>query len=134
MGRFVIKKTGLFILGCLLSARLAGAASAPQPDLALADWSVSAPDSLRDNPPSNQAVWFFINKLGNPSLDVSEINAGDGKLCWFRFVDLRHSGELSLVAVYDGGGTADCNDLTVFDKTSAGWKCTITAVPSRPPT
>jgi hypothetical protein len=115
-----MNKAGLFILGCVLLARLAVAANSPQPDLASADWSVSAPHSLQDNPPSKQAVWFFINRLGDPSLDVSELSAGDGKLCSFRFVDLRHSGELSLVAVYDGGGTADCNELTVFDKSSAG--------------
>jgi hypothetical protein len=30
-----------------------------------------------------------------------------GKLCTFQFAGLDHSGELSLVVSYDGGGTAD---------------------------
>ena len=43
-----------------------------------------------------------------------------GKLCSFRFVDLENTGELSLVAVYDGGGTADCDQLGIYDKGPAG--------------
>jgi hypothetical protein len=43
-----------------------------------------------------------------------------GKLCSFRFVDLRHFGELSLVAIYDWGGSLDGNQLTIFDKGPAG--------------
>jgi len=119
MSPHATKKPGLFILACVLPA-LTIAAASPPPKFASYDWSVNAPHNLRAQPPSNQAVWLFINRLGDPSLDASEIGAGDGKLCWFRFVDLSRSGKLSLVAVYDGGGTADCNDLTVFDKTSAG--------------
>ncbi len=47
---------------------------------------------------------------------------GFSKLCWFKFADLRHSGNLSLAVVYDNGGTADCNNFDVIDKTPAGFE------------
>jgi hypothetical protein len=47
-------------------------------------------------------------------------NDNPGKLCTFRFADLRHSGQLSLVVSYDGGGTADCNYVKIFDKGPVG--------------
>jgi hypothetical protein len=114
----VTRKAGLFILvfilGCVLLPRLAVAAGSPQPNLASADWSVSAPHNLAKDSPSNEAVWNFMTHFW------SDAWVEQGKLCSFRFVDLRHSGELSLVSVYDWGGTLDCNQLTIFDKTSAG--------------
>jgi hypothetical protein len=49
------------------------------------------------------------------------LSPGSGKLCQFTFADLRHSGVLSLVVSYDGGGTADCNYMwTIFDKNPPG--------------
>jgi len=43
-----------------------------------------------------------------------------GKLCSFRFVALRNTGELSLVTVYDWGGTSYRNQLSIYDKGPAG--------------
>ena len=93
-------------------------AATSHPDLASADWSVKQAKLLNAEP--NDAFWFFINRLWDPSLKVSELNAGDGKLCTFQFAKLRHSGELSLVVSYDGGGTADCNDVKIFAKGPTG--------------
>ncbi len=108
------KKAGVLILGCLLVARIAAAASSPEPDLASADWSVAAKHSPAKRPPSSQAVWKFMTHYwGDAWIE-------QGKLCSFRFVDLRDSGELSLLAIYDGGGTLDCDDLSIFDKVSGG--------------
>ncbi len=115
----MIKRIAIFVASCMLLTPLA-AESFQQPDLATADWSANATHNLAKNPPASQTVWTFMNKLWNPSIRAPELVPGDGKLCWFRFVDLRRSDELSLVAVYDLGGTADCNELTVFDKTPAG--------------
>ena len=47
---------------------------------------------------------------------------GSSDMCDFRFADLRHSGNLSLIVSNDGGGTADCNYTTIFDKTPAGFE------------
>jgi hypothetical protein len=117
--RAVTKKIVLASLLCLMLAPQALAESI-YPDIASAEWSVKAPHSLKDNPPENNALWLFMNRQWNPSVDESELTPGNGKLCSFRFADLRRTGYLSLVAVYDLGGTADCNSLSVFDKTSAG--------------
>jgi len=45
-----------------------------------------------------------------------------GHVCDFRFADLRHSGNLSLIVSNDGCGTADCNYTTIFDKTPTGFE------------
>ncbi len=102
------KKTGLFLLGCLLAACVGASAAAPQTDVESADWSVNGP--IVKTPPSKEAVWSFINGFWRD-------DEASGNLCSFRFVDLRHSGELSLVASYGAGSSvADCYQLTIFDK------------------
>ncbi len=83
--------------------------AAPHPNLETADWSIKQAQSLNAEP--KKAVWEFIDNL---------LGLGLGKLCSFEFADLRHSGELSLVVSYDTGGTMDCNDVEVFDRTAAG--------------
>jgi hypothetical protein len=95
----------------MLAMPIATAARTSQGDLRKADWSVKAPHNLAKNPPANDAVWKFIGLVpGRPDL---------GKLCDFRFVDLRRSGTLSLVVNYDGGGESNCNSISVFDKSGA---------------
>jgi len=78
------------------------------------DWSVKQAQSLNAEP--KDVVWKFINNVeGN-----TDLIHGHGKLCEFHFADLRYYGKLSLVVSYDNGGTADCNDVEIFDKTAAG--------------
>jgi hypothetical protein len=104
------------MLACALLARLAVAAASPQPELASADWSANAPQNFAKDPPSKEAVWnFMTNFWGKAWVE-------QGKLCSFSFVNLRYSGELSLVAVYDWGGSLDCNELTIFDKSPGGFE------------
>jgi hypothetical protein len=89
----------------LLCAFCAGAQPPTQPpDLASADWSVKQAQRLNAEP--KEVVFKSMVKV-----------LGFSKLCWFKFVDLRHSGTLSLAVVYDNGGTADCNNFDVIDKT-----------------
>jgi hypothetical protein len=84
--------------------------AAPHPDLDTADWSVKQAQSLNAEP--KDLVWKFMGH--------DDSSPGNGKLCSFQFADLRHSGELSLAVTYDNGGTGDCNDFDIFDKTPAG--------------
>jgi hypothetical protein len=94
-----------------LHASFAGAqTAAPHPDLETADWSIKQARSLNAEP--KDVVWKL---MGHDDSDP-----GNGKLCSFQFADLRHSGQLSLAVTYDNGGTGDCNDFDVFDKTAAG--------------
>jgi hypothetical protein len=102
----------LFV-GFLLALPIALEAKTPLQDLNRADWSVNAPHNLAHNPPTKEAVWSFIDHLPGRLPDL-------GKLCDFRFVDLRRQGTLSLVVTDDTGGTVDCNDVEIFDKGSSG--------------
>ncbi|MGD0288430.1 MAG: hypothetical protein ABSC63_02080 [Candidatus Binataceae bacterium] len=73
-----------------------------------------SPHSLAADTPANDAVWNFMTHFwGDAWIE-------QGKLCSFQFVELRHSGKLSLVAIYDWDGGGNCNDLTIFDKSAAG--------------
>jgi len=86
---------------------------AAPPDLASMDWSVNQPHTVAKHPPSQKMVWDFVDHFRDDT---------GGRLCSFRFVDLRHLDELSLVAVYDGGGSVSCNQLTIFDKSATGFE------------
>lgn len=85
--------------------------------MATADWSVNGAHNLASNPPSLAAVQAFEHRaFGAPEdLDVD-------KVCAYRFADLRHSGNLSLVVSVDGGGNGGCNLTYIFDKTAAGFQ------------
>jgi hypothetical protein len=94
------------------SARAQTKAAKP-PALASADWSVKSAHSLASNPPSADVVQAFVGAaFGNDHVPASE--------CAFRFVDLRHSGNLSLVTVLNSGWY-QCNGLDIFDKTASGF-------------
>jgi len=99
------------VIALILVASASASAAAPHVDLATADWSISQEQELNAAP--MHSVWEFVNDAWGPGPII-------GKLCWFRFADLHHSGELSLAIIYDGGGTADCNDFSVIDKVSTG--------------
>jgi hypothetical protein len=98
---------------CLLSSSVCAQSVAPKPDLASSDWTVKSAHSLASNPPAANIVQAFVNSaFGNDF----------GQLCQFRFADLRHSGNLSLVVVIDSGGTGGCKGIDVFDKTASGFE------------
>ena len=79
---------------------------------------MTASNNLRDRPPSKQAVWNLVAHVWGEDWD------GDrDKICSFRFADLRHSGELSLVAIIDGGSAVvSCDLLAILDRTPAGFE------------
>jgi hypothetical protein len=78
-------------------------------------WSVKASHNFVSNPPSLDAVEAFVRRAygSDPDQNVDRV-------CAFRFADLRHSGNLSLVVSIDGGGTSGCNSSSIFDKTATG--------------
>jgi hypothetical protein len=95
---------GIFLCGApqLVRAQIA----APDLNLSFANWSTKQAKALNAEP--KDAVSKFVSNL----LGLH--------LCSFQFVDLRHSGQLSLVLSDDGGGTADCNYLQILDKMPSG--------------
>lgn len=102
-----------FCSACLLSLAGWAQTSAAKPNLATADWSVKSAHNLASNSPPADAVWAFVS---------GPFRNGFGHVCDFRFADLRHSGNLSLVVVIDVGATAGCEGTEIFDKTSSGFE------------
>ncbi len=102
-------------LTCLFASSAFAKTPTPPPDLQFADWSVKQAKILNADP--NEAVWKFINQLWG---GTDDLDAGSGEVCEFKFADLRHSGQLSLVVSYDNGGRAVCNMINIFDKSPAG--------------
>lgn len=109
--RKIVSATASLAVCCVFASSLWAA----PPALVSADWSLTQAQVL--NAESNAAVWNFMN-AGASGTD----NPENGKLCEFHFVNLRNSGKLSLVICYDGGGTVDCNDVAIIDKTSTGFE------------
>jgi len=106
---------GFGLVSFLLSASArAQTKAAKPPALVSADWSVNSTHSLASNPPSADVVQTFVN---------AAFRSGDfgPSVCAFRFVDLRHSGNLSLVTVLNSGWY-QCNGLDIFDKTASGFE------------
>jgi hypothetical protein len=81
------------------------------------DWSVGAGPSVRDQPPSIDALTAFTEKrLG---IDWEEV--GDERIvgiCAARFLDLAHDGKYRLLVSTDSSGRAICNQLYVFSQNS----------------
>jgi len=102
-------------LTCLFASFALAKAPTSPPDLQSADWSVKQAKVLNAEP--NETVWKFINQLWG---GTDDLDAGSGEVCQFKFADLRHSGQLSLVVSYDNGGRAVCNMINIFDKSPAG--------------
>jgi hypothetical protein len=106
-------KAGLTIvfLSCVFASSSFAQTPAPLPNLATLDWSVKQAKILNATQ-SNDTVSKFINSLPGVS--------GVIHVCAFQFADFHNSGELSLVVSDDGGGTADCNDVDILEKSGAG--------------
>jgi hypothetical protein len=95
----------------------AGTKAADGLTLASAGWSVKTAHNFASNPPPLDAVQAFERRAfgADPDLNAE-------KVCAFRFADLRHSENLSLVVSVDGGGTGGCNITYIFDKTATGFE------------
>ena len=87
------------------------------PSLSSYDWAVTASPNLATHPPPVEAVRKFMEKLEYHGRSNSET-----QVCSFRFVDLRHSGNLSLVVSLDDGGRGGCGVLHIVDRTVAGFQ------------
>jgi hypothetical protein len=106
-----MREIGLAIAGVMLCLIFASSSYAESPDLATADWSVHSPNSLVANPPSEDAALALLNRL---------LGGVFPYICSSRFVDLRHSGNLSLIVSASDG--RHCGFLNVIDKTPSGFE------------
>jgi hypothetical protein len=106
-------KIVVFGLACLFTQSVRAQTVTTRPALASYDWSVNSTHSLASNPPPADVVQAFVN---------SAFGTDFSRVCEFRFADLRHSGNLSLVTVIDAGGTSGCNGVEIFDNTASSFE------------
>ena len=108
---------------CFLPLAAGAETAAAKPlDLATTDWSVNSAHNLASNPPPADSVQAFVYAvLGGGAV------YGMNKVCDYRFADLRHSGNLSLIVSPDAG--RGCNQTCILDKTPTGFQayCTFAA-------
>ena len=99
---------------CALALPAIAFAASPQDVLASYDWSAKAAPNLSTNPPPKEVVAAFIER--GAYLEPAD---APEKLCAFAFADLRHTGNLSLVASVDTSGRMLCNAVLIIDKDSS---------------
>jgi hypothetical protein len=81
------------------------------------DWSVKASPTLATHPPPVETVRKFMEGLDSDGQSTYET-----KVCSFRFVDLRHAQNLTLLVTLLGDGHAGgCGWLTIVDRTASGF-------------
>jgi len=103
-----------FIL--LISATVrANAAARP---LSSYDWSVKASPNLATKPPPKTSVRKFMEEIDS---DEGENNE-QTRICSFRFVDLDHGANLTLLVTRYDGGHGGCGAVYVVDRTAANFQ------------
>jgi hypothetical protein len=103
-------------LAQLLSSAPVHAEPSPLP-LASYDWAVKASPNLATHPPPVEAVRNFMEQTSFDGV------SGDGApVCSFRFVDLRHAQNLTLLVTLDDGGRGGCGGLYIVDRTATGFQ------------
>jgi hypothetical protein len=105
-----------YLLTPSLHALAAGPTSAGSSKLASSDWSVKASPNLASNPPHKKIVNSFLRSIMDSYKEL------DGVVCSLRFADLRHDGNLSLVAGTDTSGRMLCSEVYIVDKTASGFE------------
>jgi hypothetical protein len=93
-----------------ISSAVAAQQSRQESKLANADWSVKASPNLAEKPPAEEIVEAFVR--------AQEARVQDDlipDLCSFKFADLRHNGNLSLIAGDDISGRGLCY-VIIIDK------------------
>ena len=91
------------------------AKTAPRP-LSSHNWSVNASPNLATKPPPKAAVRRLMDQL-EPDEDNYET-----QICSFRFVDLGHDGNLTLLVSRYDGGRGGCGDVYIVDRTAGGFQ------------
>ena len=105
---------GLLILMLPLTSL---AKTAPRP-LSSYNWAANASPNLAAKPPPKAAVRRLMEQLES---DYGEAN-DQTRICSFRFVDLGHDGNLTLLVSRYDGGRGGCGDVYIVDRTAGGFQ------------
>ena len=107
----------IFLVMLLLLVVPATLRAGSSPPLSSYNWAVKASPNLATNPPPEEAVRKFMEQ----KLENGESNVGT-RVCSFRFVDLRHAENLSLLVTRWDGPRGGCGGLSIVDRTAAGFQ------------
>jgi hypothetical protein len=110
--RYIVKIIAAIIIFVAIDLHSKSLLWAAQQELSKANWSATSAHNLATNPPSNREILTFIEKLRG--LEGAYLH-----LCSSQFADLRHSGNLSLVASWSDGRFCD---VEIFDKSTVGFE------------
>jgi hypothetical protein len=93
------------------------AKTAPRP-LSSYNWAANASPNLAAKLPPKAAVRKLMEQMDS---DFGEAN-DETRICSFRFVDLGHDGNLTLMVSRYDGGRGGCGDVYIVDRTSDGFE------------
>ena len=93
------------------------AKTAPQP-LSSYNWAANASPNLATKPSPKAAVRRLMEQL---EPDYGEANR-ETLICSFRFVDLGHDGNLTLLVSRYDGGRGGCGDVYIVDRSAGGFQ------------
>ena len=82
------------------------------------NWAANASPNLATKPPPKAAVRRLMEQL---EPDSGEAN-GQTRICSFRFVDLGHDGNLTLLVSRYDGGRGGCGDVYIVDRTAGSFQ------------
>jgi hypothetical protein len=114
---FVRNLTVIVALLILALVATSQAKDTPRP-LSSYNWSVNASPNLAAKPPPKAAVRRLMEQLDPDSGEANE----QTRICSFRFVDLRHDGDLTLLVSRYDGGRGGCGDVYIVDRTAGGFE------------
>ena len=115
-----LRAHGLIALVVLLVVAMPAILRASDSPLPLSsyNWAVKASPNLAAKPPPKADIRKLIEQEDS---DWGEDNDGT-ELCSFKFVDLGHDGNLTLLVTRHDGGRGGCGDVHVVDRTAAGFE------------
>jgi hypothetical protein len=115
-----LRAHGLIALVVLLVVTMPAMLRASDSPLPLTsyNWAVNASPNLAAKPPPKADIRKLIEQEDS---DWGEDNDGT-EICSFKFVDLGHDGNLTLLVTRHDGGRGGCGDVHVVDRTAAGFE------------
>jgi hypothetical protein len=90
---------------------------------------MKASPNLAVKPPPQKDVESFLNALQlslGGEAEYGENGNGNGFICSFKFADLRHNGNLSLVVGSGVTGRGMCREVDIIDRTASGFETYLT--------
>lgn len=90
-------------------------AESSRSSLAAYNWAVDASPNLVDKPPRVEIVRKFMEQQND------EERSEETRICSYRFADMGHNGNLTLLVTRQDGGHGGCGTLYIVDRTPTGF-------------